>query len=468
MSRFCPIVILFMIFICSCERTDFSNKSDLKFSMDTIHFDTVFSSIGSTTRELRVFNRDKWPVTIDHVFLGAGENSSFRLNIDGEAVNEKYDIQIEARDSLYIFVDALINPLNSNSPVVILDSIVFEMGGKISKVLLMAWGQDVYVVKNKLIKSESWNSGKPYLVYGNSIVDTLEMLTINEGTRIYFHRNSSLIVAGSLVVNGTEELPVLFSSDRLEEVYEDIPAQWNGIHFLNTSQGNSINHAEIRNTVYGVRIGEAYTSSIVPDLKIFNSTIAHSSVSGISAMKADIQAGNNQIFHCGSYCVYIEAGGNYTFTHCTMSNRWEYGFRLTSLLYISEKAILPGIETNQLNLNLRNCAVFGNISSEIYIVPFSNQYTGNYFFDHCLIKLDTIASPFWTRSRFPANIVNRDPLFFDEMKYDFRPDTLSPLINAGSTSYLLEFPSDLRGVSRITDGKPDIGAFERIPGEMNE
>lgn len=465
MSKAWPISVILFLLVISCERDNISISTDILFSQDTIHFDTVFTTIGSTTRELRVRNPGRKPLLIDHIYLAGGLASSFRLNIDGEAVNEKKDVGIDAGDSLYIFIDAYINPLASNSAVAVTDSIMFEISGQTRKVQLLAWGQDIFLVKNKEIKSETWDNTKPYVIYGSSMVDTSETLIINEGAKVYFHRQASLTIAGSLVVNGSYDSPVLFASDRLEKQYTDIPGQWSGIYFLNTSRGNVISHSVIRNSIYGIKVGEPVNSAIVPDLKLFYSDISHSSISGLSAVKANIQAANNIISHCGYYCIFIEAGGDYTFTHCTFFNRWDYGFRLSSLLHISEEPAVSGTASSQLNLDLRNCVVYGDVTSEIQIIPSENQFTGNYFFDHCLIKLDTVNSAFWSRSRFPATRVNKNPLFIDDFLYDYRPDTLSPLINMGSTLYIADYPLDFREISRNTDGKPDIGAFERKPGE---
>jgi hypothetical protein len=172
-----------------------------------------------------------------------------------------------------------------------------------------------------------------------------------------------MTVAGNLVVNGTINLPVLFAGDRLEEMYEDIPGQWKGISLLNISKGNTINHAIIRNTVFGIQIGESGISTEFPVLKIFSSVIMHSTVSGLSSLISNIEAANCVISHCGSYCIYLAAGGEYSFTHCTLFNHWEYGLRLTPALYVSEKPEKQGSGTSQMNLHFHNSVIYGdNIS----------------------------------------------------------------------------------------------------------
>jgi hypothetical protein len=465
MLRSSLILLILIVVSCSCERMPNTFIASLRFSEDTIQFDTVFTTIGSATRELRIKNGENTKIKIDHIYLSGGQESQFRLNIDGEPTFEKSNIELDPEDSLFIFIDVLIDPTTMDAPIAVMDSIMFVIGDKIQKVQLLAWGQDIILLNKKLILSETWNNSKPYVIYSNIMLDTLQTLIVEEGTRIYFHRNSSLTIAGNLLVNGSVGSPVLFAGDRLEKMYEDIPGQWGGIFFLNTSKGNNLNHAVIRNTIYGIQLGETGPGTDVPDIKIYSSSISHSTISGFSAYNGSLEAANCIFSHCGSYCIYLAAGGNYSFTQCTVFNQWEYGFRMSASLYVTEKPVTPGGRTSQLDLNFNNGVVYGNIVSEVDIIPLVNSLTGNYYFDHCLLKLDTIHASFWERDEFPGTLINENPLFIDESVWDLRPDTLSPLLNNGNPAYITDYPSDFRGVLRSGDGKPDIGAYERIPGE---
>jgi hypothetical protein len=457
------MIVCFNLF--SCQRIALFTDSKLNFSEDTLRFDTVFSSVGSVTKELRIINPGKHSKIINHVYLAGGTKSQFRLNIDGEPVNEKFDIHLESGDSIFVFVDLYVDPGNKNSPLAVNDSIIFTSGEKNQKVLLVAWGQDINLIKNKTIGSATWIKGKPYVIYDKLVVDTLETLTIEAGTRIFFHRNASLVIAGSIIVKGSIEFPVVFASDRLEKMYEDIPGQWKGILILNSGKGNNINHAIIRNTIYGIQLGEAIYGTDVPVLKIFSTIISHSSVSGLSAINGNVEAANCVITHCGNFCVYLGSGGDYTFTNCTLFNKWEYGVRLTPALFVTEKPERPEVIATQMDVSINNSVIYGDNDSELNIVPFNAIITGNYYFDHCLARLDTIKAKFWIKDEFPGTIISKNPLFIDAANWDLRPDTLSPLINNGSQSFSTLYPFDIRGVSRSLNGYPDIGAFERLPGE---
>lgn len=455
----------FILVWVSCKKMSSPDSKMLLFSGDTIYFDTVFSSIGSTTKELRVINPGKENITINRIYLAGGQLSQFRLNIDGEATFEKENIEIEGGDSIFIFIDVIIDPSDASSPLAVTDSIIFITGNEIQKVQLLAWGQDIILIDDRTINTDIWHKGKPYLVYNNVMIDTSGTLNIEEGTKVYFHRNSSVIVAGKIVVNGSRNSPVLFAGDRLEKMYEDVPGQWKGIYILNTSKGNRINYSIIRNTIYGIKIGETTFSAEIPELKIFSSFIMHATVSGLSVINGNIEAANCIFAHCGKNCISLSSGGEFSFTHCTIFNRWDYGLRLTPSLYVSEKPEKPGGPINPIKLDFGNCVIYGDNASEINIVPINDNFTSNYYFDHCLIKLDTLYAPFWNKNYFPETTINRNPLFIDLNLYDFRPDTLSPLINHGSKVYSANYPVDIRGVSRISDSLPDIGAFEWIPGD---
>ncbi len=187
--------------------------------------------------------------------LPARSNSFFHLNIDGESTRSLQNVDVPPDDSLFIFVAVTIDPLNSDNPLVVKDSVLFDMNGNLSDVKLIAYGQDVNLINGEIIGSATWTRNKPYLVYNSMAVDTASTLTIEAGTQIYFHRNSSMIVWGRLIVNGTAEDPVVFQNDRLEEFYRIIAGQWGTIYIDPISTGNVINHAVIKNSIAGIQIG---------------------------------------------------------------------------------------------------------------------------------------------------------------------------------------------------------------------
>ena len=95
-----------------------------------ILFDTIFTSIGSSTQQLKLRNPYKEAIKISSISLAGGKTSPFRLNIDGYSGISIQDVELKAKDSLYIFIEITIDPNNSNLPLVVKDSIVFSYNNK--------------------------------------------------------------------------------------------------------------------------------------------------------------------------------------------------------------------------------------------------------------------------------------------------------------------------------------------------
>jgi hypothetical protein len=468
------VVLLGFLFILSCEDERYLNSPDaqLRFSADTVMFDTVFSTIGSTTRLLKVFNPYKDKLLISSIKVGGGEFSSFRLNVNGIAGNEIYDLEIPPNDSIFIFVEVTVDPNGQNLPMVVKDSIRFNVNFNEQVIPLIAWGQDFHLVKSATLKNQTWENDKPYLVYNYAYVDTLSTLTIAPGTRIYFHKGAGLYVKGNIVVNGTRDNPVMFLADRLEEAYKNIPDQWNGILLFSGSKGNEFTHAQIRNANIGLQVGtiehEGFATVTLANTKIENMAYA-----GIFALKSKISAYNSVIANCGFYAVALLVGGEYEFYHTTIANFWG-GFsrkpRTTSSLAISNVLEYTNSDGKTLvflgDLNkahFGNSIIFGNNNLELELGK-NKEKLFNYYFDHCILQ---VPDTFNTSDKNHYNNILKgskfDPKFVDINKnLNFELDTLSPAKDVGSSVYSKMFPFDMKGMDRTADKGPDLGAYERI------
>src|SRR5690554_4081913 len=131
-------------FLSGCKKDILFSKDNLSFSVDTVLFDTVFTTIGSTTKRLKIYNKSSQPVKVKSVILVGGENSPFRVNLDGVSGTIFKDFEIPANDSLFMFVEVTLGENNINDPLIIEDVIEFETNGKMQSVQLAAWGQDAY------------------------------------------------------------------------------------------------------------------------------------------------------------------------------------------------------------------------------------------------------------------------------------------------------------------------------------
>lgn len=457
--------LIFILTVISCKKdpiiTDSSAK--LEFSTDTVLFDTVFSTIGSTTHFLKVYNRNNKKIIISTIRLAGGSNSQFRINVDGIPGTSVTDIEIPKKDSLYIFIEVTIDPTNGLLPFIVKDSIVFETNGNIQDVDLVAWGQDAHFFNGNTLCSETWTNDKPYVIYNSILVDSSCTLTIMEGVNVYSHNNSGLFVKGTLLVNGTKDDPVTFQGDRLETYYDDVPGQWLGVFILRNGDNNIsvIKHAIIKNALYGVSLGShdnpdlnSFTWDNHPGLLLQYSIIQNISLTGIFGFLSEILAENCLIFNCGQYNAQLVFGGLYDFNHVTMANYGSYMVEHKDpILQMGNFAISNQVEfPADLDATFANCIIYGSIENEIDLNDGGNA-AFIYLFENCLIKVDTSINT--GTSNFISIIENLDPLFANVSEDDYHLTAPSPCINAGIVTSVL---NDLDENPR--DGNPDLGAYE--------
>jgi hypothetical protein len=469
-------ILTFLIavgYLFSCEDDKYLSSGDVRlgFSTDTVMFDTVFTSIGSTTEHLKIYNPYDQKLLISSIKLAKGDASNFRLNINGVSANEVSDLEIAPKDSIYIFVEVTVDPNGQNIPLVVKDSILFMTNMNQQDVDLVAWGQDFNLIKKRRLQTATWTNEKPYLVYDYAYVDSNAILTIEPGTKIYFHKDAGLYAKGRIIANGTVENPIIFQGDRLEDVYANIPDQWSQILLYSGSKNNEFSNVEIKNANIGLQVGNIEDEGFA-SVKLKNTKIQNMAFAGIFAMKSDITAENCLITNCGSLAVALLVGGSYEFTHSTIANYWggytsKAKARSTPSLLIQNFVSVKADQVYVGDLakaNFGNCVITGNVfDGNELLVGKRPEASFNYKFDNCYIQVsDTFKT---TNAEHFTNILRgkvNDRLFVDPYtKYNFEIDTLSPLKDAGKLSIGRLVPYDLKGRDRLSDKAPDLGALER-------
>jgi hypothetical protein len=464
------------LYFSSCKRSDFFEGSDveLQFSRDTVFFDTIFTGIGSAGRFLIVYNPNDQPVKISEIRLLGDDDTGFRLNINGTPGNYAEDVEIGANDSMFIFVDVTIDP--DNDDIIEYDQIGFTTNGQKQAVHLMAIGQDVHFYKDSVINSETWTNDKPYLIYNSIALNENEVLTIEEGVHIYSHRDSKIIILGTLIANGTFEEPIVFEGDRLNghssvffendslDNYHDVAGQWEGIWLTKLSKNNLMNYTEVKNAVIGIQVDSIQSGGV--QLSIHNSKIEHHSFAGIYAQESSIFATNCLISDCAYYGLALTRGGDYSFYHCTIGNYWS-GARTTSSVYLNNYFLHNGTAyvypLN--NAYFGNCIIYGNNDTEIKPDEYDIGEAFNYMFENCVIKIDTESGINTSdQLHFKSNYINTDPGFVSPYEYDYQLTESSGAINRGSLIITQLFPllltNDINLNDRTVNGEPDIGVYE--------
>lgn len=481
------VTLLAIISISSCEKdvllTDPNAK--LNFSTDTILFDTVFASIGSVTKNFRVYNPHDKAIKISSIRLAGGPSSLFRVNVNGTPGTSFSDIEIRSGDSIWVFVEVTVNPNNQALPYVVQDSLVFETNGNIQDIDLVAWGQNAHffvakkqspnlppyvIIDTNLNSTTTWNKNLPYVIYGGyAVVDSSTTLIITEGTQIHFSNAGGLWVykGGTIKVQGTKDKPIVFQGLRREMALQEEPGQWDRI-WLNDGGVHEIDNAIIKNGFIGLQCETLFNPSMPVSLKLTNTQIRNMSGLGILARNFKIDGWNDVISNCGLYNAAFTIGGEYDFTHCTFGNFWNYGQRTTPVMYLNNYAVDQAgndVPVDMTKAEFKNCIIYGNNDNELEL-DFVTGALKNHMFRNCIIKADN-NTPTTDPLHFDVIYRNNNPQFKNTFENDLTLDTLAfarekgDLIHINMTA-VPPMNIDINALFRPTGGtQPDLGAYER-------
>jgi hypothetical protein len=461
-KNFFIFLFIAIIFSC-CKKNSFITNPDaaLNISADTLKFDTVFTSAGSIVQGFKIININDEKLKLSSIKLMGGSSSSFKINIDGASTTELNNIDIESNDSLYVFVQVNINPAAGNLPFIISDSILISYNGNKKFVQLQAYGQNaVFLDSRRLSGSVRFTKDLPYVILGGLLIDSSATLSVDKGARIFIHADAPILVDGRLIATGTKDEKIIFTGDRLDPDYKDLPASWPGIYFNPSSQNNSLQFTVIKNAYQGL-IAQGISTTANPKLKISQCLIDNIYDAGVLAINSTIYADNSLISNCGSN-ILLAYGGNYKFTHCTVAS---YG----NIFLEHKNPVLQVynfvVQDNQtytadLTASFTNCIFWGdggNVDNEV-VVKKQGATIFNVTFDHVLYKAST--DP--TDAVFTVAPIKQDPLFdsinTSKFQFDFHfNNTNSPAINVGTpTSFLKDLDDKPRA-----NGLPDLGCYEK-------
>lgn len=456
---------LYAFVLPSCNKNEISTDPDavLALSADTLHFDTVFTSRGSVTRQVRIVNPGEKRLQVQVTAPTAG--TVFFINVNGRQVSGAETVTLNSGDSAYIFVRATVDPNAADNPFLLEDSLKLSWNGNTSWLQLRAYGQNANYINSAVIAANTtWSGARPYVITRQVTIADGATLTIGPGTKIYTDATAFLRVEGTLRVNGTSSDRVLFTSSRLDETYKDIPGTWPGMVFTASSKNNLLQYTDILNAYQGVVC--AGTGAANPVQLTLNAVRIHNIYdvglyainSSISAVNCEItQVGNEGLPGSGGSNVILAGGGSYSFDHCTMATYGNF--------YQNHKQPVV-FATNSFNgssaamvADFTNSIIFGQsgfTESEIVsAVSGGASFSGK--IQNCLYKAKTDPAGFTITN----SILNTDPQFdtinTNLRRYNFRLKETSPCIDAALSGLII----DLDGNPRPVGTRPDIGAYEK-------
>ena len=378
-------------FSLSCEKENYvgENEVKLEFSVDTVAFDTLFTTIGSTTRQVKVYNRSNRDVVIGSITLADGRQSPFRLNVDGDTSMVARNVEIMVGDSIFIFIQANLRYDTIHTlPFVVSDAIMFSNGQRLP---VSAWGRNAVYHRAPagswvhVIDCDNWDHSRPHVFLDTAAIDSTFTLTLNAGEELYFANNAMLLVwrDGRLVVNGTADNPVVFTSLRHDGWYSFLPGQWSCVLFYNGSTGNVIDHAVVENGTGGLR------AMYGAEVTVSNTVVRNMSDCGLIGQGCAMTGTNLLVYDCMTSFLVMD-GGNYSFTGCTFADYWRYSTRslqsvvLTNYILNSDGSVAS--TGDLVAANFTDCIIYGTYGEGEFLAAGIEGVQLNYSLTHCLVK----------------------------------------------------------------------------------
>ena len=457
--RLCLLALLVCV-LTGCQDDDsFSTQTShiLSFTTDTLKMDTVFSAVPTTTKTFWVHNESGDGIRCTNVRLERGNQSGFRVNVDGvylgaESGYQTSDVEIRKGDSIRVFVELTSALTGRDGPQLVEDNLVFLLeSGVTQKVNLNAYSWDALKLRDVHIKKDTTLTGdKPIIVYGKLTVEPEATLTLAPGTTLYFHDQAGIDVYGRLLSLGEAGNEVVLRGDRLDWMFDYLPYDlmsglWSGVEFYESSYDNVMQFTDLHSSFNGIVCDSSNVERQKLTLK--NMTIHNCQGTGLLSINSKVTAENCQFTNTLYECVSIE-GGDVVMNHCTLAQFYPFdSARKPALLYSS---------TNDTPLLRMDCIN----STENDTVAFNYRFISSILRTPAVEDTLRIIDVIFEDVEDTASIQGEKHfklVDIDTQHYDFHLDSLSTAINKGNKNYPVS--NDRDGKER--DELPDIGCFER-------
>ena len=469
---FC-IILMSVLFVACYEDAGFSSSPSLRlaFSVDTVSFDTIFTDRVSPSAMFVVHNRNKNSLRINEVRLGSGGESGFNVLVDGQYGTVMRDLEIRAKDSLFVVASVKLEKNGLNVPFKVKDSLIFTLeSGVEQKVFLVAHGRDVVFMYGDSIISDKTFAAGHYVIYDSLTVAKDVVLNIEKGATFYFHDKACLKVRGTLNIKGDYDSPVVFRGDRTDNLfsylpYDRVPGKWGGVLIDSTSNGNVIEHCDIHGAEFGIKVEKGDTT--VQRLTISSSKLQNFTGNALETYVAHVSVENSLIANAQGNCVKV-VGGDVSFIHCTIANFYVWKQRDVAL------ALHNSFEGEPMPLygaSFKNCVIAGTKDDEVmgYFTEYDETvpYAINYYFENSLINtVDTqdeyFVNVIYDRPDIPPfakeHFTKIDNEVFD---YDFHLTEISTARGVATDAFIDVLPCDLDGAVRKAD-VVDAGCYQFV------
>lgn len=434
------------------------------FSTDTLNMGMIFTEQPSTTHRFTVINPASKALNISKISLSGDNAGLFRLNVDGFSGREFSDVEIRAKDSIYVFVETTLPANNRNVPVEVEAHLDFLTNGVTNSVVLTAQGRDVKRLRALEIAEDTrLTADIAYQIFDSLVVKPGATLTVDPGVEMFFHDAAQMVVHGTLKAIGAQGNEIVMQGDRTGNVAADISfdlmsRQWDGLWFTSTSRDNELSYTHLCNTSYGVAVDGSEATEPV-ELTMINSRLRNSGDFGLRMIHANLRAYGCEIAEA-AYGALMLYGGEHTVNQCTLSNYYLFAAIGSPILTLGwTKNGDDYFEATDADLGkpftkaeICNTIIYG-LGKDISHGDLTDT---DVYLRRCLLKSEGTDD-----ANFLECVWGQDPLFRtvrEDYYFDYRLQEGSPAIAAADATLVApQSATDRLGNQRGQE--PDLGAY---------
>lgn len=442
-------LLLAIVALAACvSDEDFPTPAGAKFrlSVDTLNLDTVLTHTASATRTLTLYNDNSDGLSITRVSIEGKDAAQFLANVDGVSITPNPNLEqhldldtdkgiipsldCRGKDSLIAFVQY--NAADTNEPQAVESraQLVFTLAnGERQSVELIGYSQDAIPLTGKVFSTnDTLAADRPYFVRDSLIVSEGATLTIAAGVTLMLRPEAFIRIDGTLIAEGTLEKPIVMRGHRMDDMfvnqpYDRIDNQWQGLTFSATSYGNRLNYCDIHSGSWGIRCDSSDISLL--KLTMENSVVHNVKQDALTLVNSQTIIGNSQISNAEGNCISVYGGDN-QFVHCTIASFSPFtALRGNALVFHNT---LNGHSCPLNRLEFVNSIITGYATDEIFAIPDDNPDTpNNYAFRNNLLCTPEIAdnaavvNNLWEALKdTTARQGNFVPFDLPALRYDFR------------------------------------------------
>ncbi|MBR1547253.1 MAG: right-handed parallel beta-helix repeat-containing protein [Prevotella sp.] len=411
---------------CSDNDSFSASKSNLlTLAVDTVKMDTLFCTVPSRTYDFWVFNNSGDGLRIATARLERGNQSGFRVNVDGTFLNPVANgIEVRKGDSIRIFVEATTRMNNSPEPVLVEDELLLTLeSGITQRVNLRTWSWDATFVSSLVVSKDTViESASPIVVSDSIVVAEGACLTIRNSS-LYFHDGAGITVRGRLEAEGC-----LFRGDRLDHMFDYLPydrvsGQWSGISLSGAGEQNTLTDCEIRNAMTAISCD---STMLTLDRCIVHNSRGH----GVTARNSTLSISYCQLTNTLGDCLAVE-GGTTVVDHTTLAQFYPFSANRGAALRFATSNI-------DMLLTCTSTLITGYEADVVMGEQRDSTVAFDYHFADCILRTDSVSDA----ERFerilwetPKDSVQGKQHFRtideDNLYYDFTLDSISPALPLG-------------------------------------